>query len=723
MIHNDKPIKDENDDILGRNFFVDSIANLIADYNETESMAIGISGEWGSGKTSVLNLIEKKLKTTNNEKQKNVVIKFNPWHFTNQDQLLEQFFKFLRDELSIIDYSKILHTGGSCVKVVSIFVKLFTFLPFAEPMSKLLDQYSKVLKSFKKNKSLEVVKNKINKKLEKQKRKFIVFIDDIDRLNDEEIAQIFQLVKLTANFKNIVYVLPFDKDVVVSALEKVQSGFSEQYLDKIIQFPISLPSPSQKKLQNYLFSALNLLIADKQIPKNRLSELYMSNVYDTFKTLRNIKRFINAFTISYLPLKNEVDFIDFFSIRYIELFHFDAYKKLKALNKELTGNFYMSSHDLNRDKNKIRVIVDILIGDIKDNLQKSVVQKLLGIMFPKVATTYSHFSYIESEHLKDKFAGRIYVEEKFNLYFELAIATDDISTEEMQSVFDNYEQAKFLEYLGKLHESKVLSTFLRFIYSKMGVSKSKHFDEMMFSIFGIFYNVDNDTETSMFEMGNQTMILLVGKNYLLKQTEQQNIKFLITLQDKAPLGAYCEMTRHIGFNIGKYKGSQKEHEIIPLSIPEFEKIEKLLSAKIFKFLENGMPEISPDEFCHIQFFLCLVEPDKFVKWVKKHIKDDIGSILHFLSNCMHRGWVKGNTTYTSYKYISTLLEKIVRPIKWDDKIKNFILSKDFKTADRDYQRASLVYFMPQEDFGGNGDKEIDEFYKTFVDAKGVIGNE
>lgn len=66
-------------------------------------------------------------------------------------------------------------------------------------------------------------------------------IDDIDRLNCEQIRQIFQLVSSVAKFPNTAYLLVFYKDIVTKALRKVQEGNGEEYLHKVIQMPIQIP--------------------------------------------------------------------------------------------------------------------------------------------------------------------------------------------------------------------------------------------------------------------------------------------------------------------------------------------------------------------------------------------------------------------------------------------------------------------------------------------------
>ena len=73
-----------------------------------------------------------------------------------------------------------------------------------------------------KEESLLSIKKDLDKLIKQKKRKILVIIDDIDRLSDFEIRQIFQLVKLIADFPQTIYLLSFDREVVVKALENVQ---------------------------------------------------------------------------------------------------------------------------------------------------------------------------------------------------------------------------------------------------------------------------------------------------------------------------------------------------------------------------------------------------------------------------------------------------------------------------------------------------------------------
>ena len=70
----------------------------------------------------------------------------------------------------------------------------------------------------------------------------VIVLDDADRLSRGEIRNVFRLVRLTAHFPNLIYIVPCDRHRVERALNESEQGLSgSDYLDKIIQFPYNLP--------------------------------------------------------------------------------------------------------------------------------------------------------------------------------------------------------------------------------------------------------------------------------------------------------------------------------------------------------------------------------------------------------------------------------------------------------------------------------------------------
>ena len=96
----DKPIETEKDDFLGRKNFFRYLGKALLDWKEKESLVIAIYGEWGSGKSSVINLASENIEKSGH-KNKPTIIEFNPWIFSEEDSLGEHFFNEIAKELEI----------------------------------------------------------------------------------------------------------------------------------------------------------------------------------------------------------------------------------------------------------------------------------------------------------------------------------------------------------------------------------------------------------------------------------------------------------------------------------------------------------------------------------------------------------------------------------------------------------------------------------------------
>lgn len=94
----DIPIDKEEDDFLSRSKFATRLSNAIIDWKGKESFVIALYGEWGSGKTSIINLAKRDIDKTNIQ-NKPTIIDFNPWLFSDLDNLTKNFFIEVSKEL------------------------------------------------------------------------------------------------------------------------------------------------------------------------------------------------------------------------------------------------------------------------------------------------------------------------------------------------------------------------------------------------------------------------------------------------------------------------------------------------------------------------------------------------------------------------------------------------------------------------------------------------
>ena len=282
-LSNDTPINNRDNDMYSYSRLAERIADCICSANaEDSSFTIGISGSWGSGKTSLINLVESEL-SDRKSLRLNVpeVLRFNPWRFNSQEQLLTEFFNSVKTKLTGTSFILENETCNSIGEALSTYSASISY-PNLASLSTLLfsphpplgaalsigSRYAikigtrvlgKQLKSY--VKSLEDQKHDIDKKLKKVHPYLVVVIDDIDRLSDDEICLVFKLVALTASFPHVVYLLAYDRSVVERALNKIQNGDGAGYLEKIIQLPIEMPKLLEVDVAPQLDSIINELKA------------------------------------------------------------------------------------------------------------------------------------------------------------------------------------------------------------------------------------------------------------------------------------------------------------------------------------------------------------------------------------------------------------------------------------------------------------------------------
>ena len=269
MFYSDRPIINSEEDKLNRSSFAKALAKSFAEFNTTDTFSIGLYGKWGSGKTSLINMLISELETQQMnipEEKRIIIINFEPWNFSNTNQLLTQFFIRLSNELRGKNDKNLLKIGEAIEKYSEAF-ELTEPIPVVGKALSIFGKHSfsllgRKLQKEAAEKDIQKQKEYVIELLEKQNRKLLIIIDDIDRLNNEQIRQIFQLITSVAKFPNAIYLLAFDKDIVVKALEKVQKGSGEDYLEKIIQIPIKIPDIQSNKLRKVLLEKLNTILIE-----------------------------------------------------------------------------------------------------------------------------------------------------------------------------------------------------------------------------------------------------------------------------------------------------------------------------------------------------------------------------------------------------------------------------------------------------------------------------
>jgi energy-coupling factor transporter ATP-binding protein EcfA2 len=317
VINPEGPIESCEEDALDRSDFVRRLSNALIDRNKgvASGVVIGLTGAWGSGKTSLLNLLEEEVKKNY---KLSVVVRFNPWLVSGTNDLVIQFFAELLGTINedhevtknLINYdlTKLLASYGAYLS------------PLADSIMPGLGVLSgaavnSLKKAISRDSSLQNLRKKICRELSYLGIPVIVLIDELDRVEDDEIRRVAQLIKAVADFPNISYLVAYDAERVMSALGSGTIEQGRQYLEKIVQYPIPLPVLFNEELITLLEFELAKLDESIPVPTDwRGDSLYREligiMIPDVISTPRDVKRLIGTFHVFEAMVRGEVNWVD-----------------------------------------------------------------------------------------------------------------------------------------------------------------------------------------------------------------------------------------------------------------------------------------------------------------------------------------------------------------------------------------------------------------------------
>lgn len=278
-----------------------------------ESLAIGITGNWGSGKTSFLKSMQKQMDTDYR------VVSFNPWTCTDKEQIISQFFALMSNQTE--DNNGSLQDAIQKYRDIVLDADIHPSLTFL----------AKILPLNKREETLESLKDKIEEAIATDDSKpFAIFIDDLDRLEGNELFEVLRLIRITANFRNVVFIVAYDRDYICNVLNESKNiKRAEEYIQKIFHLEVSLPKFEDETLLDVFMEEVVRIASLDESKATILRQLVMQllnvdglSFTDLIPNFRQARRFANIFSLNFKSiLAHTKEFVvrDFIGI---ELLHF-----------------------------------------------------------------------------------------------------------------------------------------------------------------------------------------------------------------------------------------------------------------------------------------------------------------------------------------------------------------------------------------------------------------
>jgi len=458
----DAPIREREDDLFGRDRIARRIATEAVSAPGDAGFVIALTGRWGSGKTSLANLVEERLE----QDDRATFFSFNPWLFSGAEDLVGRFFAELAAALGKREgrLQQVARKLAKYAGALSEATKLAP--PVGAQVSAVLKGLERLAVASGEAPSLQDRQGELASALREFDGRIVVLLDDIDRLLDEEIREIVRLVKLVGDLPRLTYVLAFDRERVEQALGAPEADPEQRrergraYLEKIVQSRHDVPPLRAATIARVLAEQLTDAVAP--YPDRHLHEADWHNMLglalrEMVVTPRDAKRVANALPAAIEVLGDEVALADVIGLEALRVLEPDVHAGLSTASDTLLGDGWRLLGDRERRREEDRERVDELLGRARF---PRATRTLLGQLFPGGADALEVRPRARANEGEERRDRRVAMPEVLRTYLHATLDDDTLATAEVERVSALLDDPEGLGAALRDHSGAVLADLI-----------------------------------------------------------------------------------------------------------------------------------------------------------------------------------------------------------------------------------------------------------------------
>ena len=442
----DKPITSPEEDSFGLGPLAKAIADSISKMEVPNGTVIAVNGPWGSGKSSVINLVKHYLhnetKTDDLE-----LVDFKCWWFRGEEALTLAFFQELYSALNPTEGEKaqeaIAKLGPQLLMKTSPVVGAILNAVGGSGTGAIASTVMKAISSLiQQDETVERLHGELAKALTDGSKRYLVVIDDIDRLSPDEAILVFRLVKAVGELPNVIYLLAYDRQLAEKIVTARYPSEGPHYLEKIIQAAFELPEPSRLSLGREFERRLYGIIEEKEFE----DEVYATNLFfeiiaPEIRTPRDLLRILNPLRVTWLAVKGEVHPVDFLCLETLRMQRPGLYRTLRSNKGRLTGREENSR--LSAEKPSLEQYDEVFLQQEPPSEHGRLRQGLMRL-FPALKRVWLDLTYTDNSlDIWDK-QRRVCSPRHFDTYFRFALPNDVLSRREIEELIVRSDDPEFI---------------------------------------------------------------------------------------------------------------------------------------------------------------------------------------------------------------------------------------------------------------------------------------
>jgi KAP-like P-loop domain-containing protein len=427
----DSPIESASQDLLNRSELVESFATMIV---VSQAPVIAIEGDYGDGKSSVLNLLRERLAADA------IVVSFKTWLPKSEDTLVRDLFNDIYTECRrsyyvpqlrsrLVDYAKTITGSISPLRALS------DIMPATSQRAEIAD---------------------LGQSLLRIPRRVVVLLDEMDRLQMEELRVLLKVIRGVTSFANLSYVCAFSRKAIEKMSPPESAEALEDYYEKF--FPVSCPLPKPeggfllrvlKARLDKVFDPLDCFESpDAKVKfQKRLTEVWEDALSKVLTNLRKITLVINSVSVAVRPISREINTFDLTIVETLRRFFPEVYEHVRRNGGDFVGvesSWGSRLYSADQVKAARKQLFDRLIKELYAKESSKPAADMLWWLFPEFAERLSEsvgrsrIGFTNDTDLAER-EKRISHEDFFPIYFGYRVP---------ESLYSEAELSRFLKSMN-----------------------------------------------------------------------------------------------------------------------------------------------------------------------------------------------------------------------------------------------------------------------------------
>ena len=452
-------IEDNYDRKKYAKLLIEKIIATKKEKNPEHSFVINIGENYGYGKTSFFLFLIEELKSMTHQ---SIYFNYKPWLCDSANAIITEFFQTLRNELN----PYVTNLDRKINKYTKSLIQDYTRQTGISTINSL----------FHTSQTLKEEHDEIANAIKKIDLPIIIFIDDVDRLQNDELMVLLKLIRDTADFGNIFYILAADKPFLINSLNSLGIEYPEEYLKKFINYEFTFPSNDSittTLLKNEISTILNSYLPIELAKKESQSINELIQLNNPFNNFRDVKRFLNNYTYMLDAIKMNrgkinIDYTDLFALTLIQYLQPELYKVLRDYDERILSisnkRFILKDEytDVCQNKETLRIIAQI--KNEKEEKPISTCKNIKDIITDSNISdeliTMNLLRFLFGDKHNYKGVNRICQVDAYFSYFSAELKNNQISQNEVQEILDLDDLTSFEVRIEDVIKSDKIQSFI-----------------------------------------------------------------------------------------------------------------------------------------------------------------------------------------------------------------------------------------------------------------------